>query len=222
MMRRKKNIKAQEPSLVPLADMLTNTVGIVLFILAFTLLGTGGASVAKQLPMEQETDAKPILFLCLEDRILPVDFTETERLPQPRSMPMDIDDARDFIRRGDGAKVENEFFEIHQSVQLIYENGQPSELRAHAEYSPKPNVGILKKDLMRDDLVFIAALNANKTSEKFLYFIVRPNAMDMFFKAREVGARRGFRSGWNPLGPTRNVIAEIIGRGGTVPKPDNK
>jgi hypothetical protein len=220
MRRRGRNIKAQEPSLVPLADMLTNTVGIMLFILAFTLLGTGGASIPKRLPMEQETDAKPIYFLCLADRILPVDFKETERLPQRPAGRMDEDDAKAYVGRGNGAEVENDFFKIRQTVRIIYENWRASEVRAFAEYFPKPNAGVLKGNLMQTNAIFIETLNSHATNESFLYFLVQPEGMDLFFKARDIGAKHGFRSGWGPLGPTNNVVVSILGRGGNVPKPE--
>jgi hypothetical protein len=200
--------------------MLTNTVGIMLFILAFTLLGTGGATVPKRLPMEQETDAKPLYFLCLADRILPVDFRETDRLPQAPQGRMDVDDARDFVRRGNGAEVENEFFTIRQTVRLIYEYGRPSQVRASAEYFPKPNAGIPKGELMRPNLAFIETLNTKATNQTFLYFMVQPEGMDLFFKARDIGAKYGFRSGWGPLGSTKNVVVGILGGGGNIPKPE--
>jgi hypothetical protein len=220
MTRRRRKTKAQEPSLVPLADMLTNTVGIMLFILAFTLLGTGGASVLKRLPMEQETDAKPLYFLCLADRILPVDFKDTDRLPQPPPGRMDVDDARDFVRRGNGAEVENEFFTIRQTVRLIYEYGRPSRIVASAEYFPKRDAGIPKGDLMRTNLTLIETLNTNSTNRTFLYFLVQPEGMKLFFKARQIGANHGFRSGWGALGSTKNVVVGIIGGGGNIPKPE--
>jgi hypothetical protein len=221
MSRRRRKTKAQEPSLVPLADMLTNTVGIMLFILAFTLLGTGGATVLKRLPMEQETDAKPLYFLCLADRILPVDFKDTDRLPQPSPGRMDVDDARDFVRRGNGAEIENEFFKIRQTARLIYANGRPSRIVASAEYFPKRDAGVPKQDLLRTNLAFIESLNRNSTNQTFLYFLVQPEGMNLFFKAREIGASHGFRSGWGPLGPTNNVVVGIIGGGGgNIPKPE--
>src|SRR5262249_16767429 len=61
-----------EPSLVPLADMLTNTVGIMVFILIFTVLTAGGAVVVKRLPMERTSDAKPVHFVCAKGRIRPL------------------------------------------------------------------------------------------------------------------------------------------------------
>jgi len=220
MRHRKKARRDQEPSLVPLADMLTNTVGIMLFILAFTLLTTGGASILKRLPMEQDTDEKPLYFLCLKDRILPVDFKEDDRLPQPPLGRMDLDDASDFVRRGDGAEIQNEFFTIRQTVRLIYENGRPSEVRASAEYFPKPNAGVPKTELLNASLPFMQTLTKNATNETFLYFFVRPEGMDLFFKARDIAARQGFSSGWGPIGPTNNVMVSILGEGGSVAKPE--
>ena len=220
-MRRTRHRTAQEPSLVPLADMLTNTVGIMLFILAFTLLATGGATLAKRLPMEEDTDTKPIFFLCLPDRLLPVDFGSIERLPQPPRRRMDLDDARDFIRRGDGAEVSDEFFTVRQSVKLIYDNWQPSEIRAFGEFIPKDDVGLAVADFGKTNQFFAEALRTNNPTERFLYFLVRPDAMKVFCNARELGARKGYKSGWGPLGPKDNVRANIIGKGGNVAKPDN-
>jgi hypothetical protein len=66
---------SHEPTLVPMADMLTNTVGIVIFILIFIVLATGGVGVAKGLPRklspEKSFEVEQILRR-LEQQLPPV------------------------------------------------------------------------------------------------------------------------------------------------------
>lgn len=61
-----------QPSLVPMADMLSNLVGIVLFILMFIVLTSSGASMLRYLPMEKKSSARPMNFICYDDKILPM------------------------------------------------------------------------------------------------------------------------------------------------------
>jgi hypothetical protein len=214
MSRRRRKSASTEPSLVPLADMLTNTVGIMLFILAFTLLATSGASALKRLPMEQATDAKPLYLLCLADRVLPLDFKVTDRLPQAPAGHMDLDEAHAFIRRGDGAEVENEYFRVRQSVRIVFQDGSPDHLLANAEFLPKDGVGIFTNQLLQTSNQFADLLKTNSPRERFLYFFVTPDGMGLFGKVRDFGAAHGYRSGWGPLGPKDHVVVGLVGRGG--------
>jgi hypothetical protein len=71
-----------------MADMLTNTVGIMLFILIFVSLAAGGAMISKHLPREKHTEANPIWLYCSEGRIVRIDAAELGKqlekgLPKP-------------------------------------------------------------------------------------------------------------------------------------------
>lgn len=79
MRRSRRRAQFHEPSLVPLADMLTNTVGIVVFILIFTVLTAGGVVIAKRLPMEHPTEAEPAWFVCRNGRVFPMRHDLMER-----------------------------------------------------------------------------------------------------------------------------------------------
>src|SRR5438270_229857 len=59
-MSRRRKFSFEQPSLVPLADMLTNTVGIMLFILIFASLSAGRAVNFKHLPRERPTHADAV------------------------------------------------------------------------------------------------------------------------------------------------------------------
>lgn len=176
--------------------MLTNTVGIMLFILAFSLLSAGGASIHKRLPMEVEpgSGVKPLNFLCVGDRVLPVDPEEMKRF--------------DDVDRKDGVEVENEFFKIRLKIKMW---------RIRFEYLPKPDVGVPRSKLNDASLPFMQALTTHTPAERFIFFSVRPDAIDTFFKARAVASECGYKCGWLPLSKTGNIT---FGNGGGIsPKP---
>ena len=72
-MRQRRAATFEQPSLVPMADMLTNTVGIMLFILIFASLSAGGATIYKHLPLERTTKAEAVWMLCSGGRIVSFD-----------------------------------------------------------------------------------------------------------------------------------------------------
>jgi len=47
------------PTLVPLADMLTNTVGVTIFIMIFTVLAAGGGRRGKEAPNGASDGGRP-------------------------------------------------------------------------------------------------------------------------------------------------------------------
>jgi hypothetical protein len=56
-----------------MADMVTNTVGIMLFILIFVSLSAGGTVIAKHLPHEHRTKAKVLWLFCSQGRVIQFD-----------------------------------------------------------------------------------------------------------------------------------------------------
>lgn len=55
-MKHRPRSQFRQPTLVPLADMLTNTVGIVIFILVFIVLAAGGAASSNSRESAKETE----------------------------------------------------------------------------------------------------------------------------------------------------------------------
>ena len=88
--------------------MLTNTVGIMLFILAFTVLTTGGVALAKRLPLMRKTEAKAVHFLCLSNQVIPVNLGLGEKLPEPFGR-LDLSSARAFLKKFNEAQVEDDY-----------------------------------------------------------------------------------------------------------------
>lgn len=54
-MRRRRGVDPVQPSLVPMVDLLSNTVGALVFIMIFTVMAASGVVVLKRLPMEHSS-----------------------------------------------------------------------------------------------------------------------------------------------------------------------
>ena len=109
MHTRRTEAQFDEPSLVPLADMLTNTVGILVFILIFTVLTAGGAVVAKRLPMEHSTKQSDVTFICWGNRLSYLPHTLIEEFLKPLGKPEhSLSGFRKFTGKFNARKLENE------------------------------------------------------------------------------------------------------------------
>ncbi len=111
-MKRRRAELFEQPSLVPMADMVTNTVGIMLFILIFVSLSAGGAVVARHVPREKHTDATVVWMLCSGGRIVQFDAAELGRqMEKPLGRPS-FDTARQWAREYSAQKLETSTLEV--------------------------------------------------------------------------------------------------------------
>jgi hypothetical protein len=189
--------------------MLTNTVGITLFILAFTVLVTGGAVVVRRLPIETQNDAVPLYFLCLSDRVAPVTPNIVESSLGITNIVFSSEtDAEDCSRRLDGAMAEDNYFKCKATTDGIL-RGHFSDGRSAYEpdltttYTYKPGTGYSTNWLTDPHSPFLLTLATNWPKEKFTYFYVQTNALHTFWLVRDISGKHGFRSGWIPLASTK-------------------
>lgn len=224
--RRISIVKPQQPSLVPLADMLANTVGIMLFILVFTILTTGGSMIEMQLPIEAESDAEPLSFLCLPDRIVPADVTNlmskvgiTTNLNSEEHV-QDLGGQIDRASQINGASVEGEYMSCRATARVVRGDLFRYYIDYDVEFVPREGKGIGTDELDDDHSAFVKILTTNDPKQKFVYFYVRGDTLETFRKARLVSAKLGFHSGWTPLGTNDNIVLGN-GEGGYSAKPQN-
>jgi hypothetical protein len=164
--------------------MLTNTVGIVLFILIFTVLTAGGVLVAKRFPVEQPTNRKPLFYFCSGGRVLPLDEQELSERCR---------------RTGDGRLETQEF--------IVRASGLST------SFTPRSGKGESVGQLREPDSAFRRALKRYSAEEYFLSFLVHPDGLEAFRAARELARGEfGFSTGWNPLGADEPVTFGPGGR----------
>lgn len=215
-----------EPSLVPLADMLTNTVGIVVFILIFTVLTAGGVVVTKRLPMERTSDTKPVTFVCAEGHLLPlpIDDDFVDRFLEPLGKPKSYNDVDRWIKGFNAHILENQYFVAKGEGEANYTESalgtKSVRLALVLAFMPKAGAGDTVDDLERASSTLLRTLAKYSPSERFAYFIVTDDCIDVFVKARQIAmARLGYGYGWRPAKRDEPVRVVISGRGGYTPNP---
>ena len=221
MRRRWASSPEKVSGLVPMADILANTVGIMLFILAFTVLHTGGVLIPKRLPMEREdADRKPVYFVCYEKRLLPLDGNLSDKLLKGLGTPT-YETAESWVSRFNRARIEDGFFTIEPKGEARFNRGafQSSvELVLFASYKPKVDVGDTQEGLRGESSRFNARIKGLSKDGHFLYFIVYPNSIELFREARNYAeSQYGIASGWSPTAEGEPIIFNL-GGSGIVPR----
>jgi hypothetical protein len=198
MRRKRRRAAFYEPSLVPLADMLTNTVGIVVFILIFTVLVAGGVVVAKRLPLERQTEAKPLHFLCAGNRVMPLDTeTPTDRFIATIGQPT-FSGMYSWVEKFKAQRYEDEYFVVTGSGSVV-DFGFSRQADVSWEFAPKPGTGETAAEMASQMSRFRRRLQAEDPQKTFVHFFVRPDSLDVFLAARNLAADQlGFGTGWVP------------------------
>lgn len=220
MKRNRGTPTADNSAMVPMADMLSNTVGIMLFILAFTVLHTQGVLIPKRLPMERKTDESPLYYACVGQRLIPLNDELQMDLLGKLGKPS-FATAEKWVARFNKARAEDEFFTVvgHGNARFNWNFFQRTvQLDLSAEYQPKPNVGDTADSLARGHSVFDETLQGLAKKDKFVYFFVYPESIGLFQKAREYAeSRYGMGSGWSPVAVGKSIRFNLTGTGGIRP-----
>ncbi|HXQ69124.1 MAG TPA: hypothetical protein VN844_01490 [Pyrinomonadaceae bacterium] len=212
MRRRRKEPEAVQPSLVPMVDLLSNTVGVLVFIMIFTVMAASGVVVLKRLPLEHSTSATPANFLCEKDRILPLNNEDLSlRLRKKWGSPRSIFDIYSWIARYDGIEAEDGHFIARGETNLTHGSYSISTL-----FTPKPDGGYARQEIHLRDSAYRQYLAALDGKSRFVHFFVRPDGLESFFLARKIAAEEmGFSTGWMPLDTDQPLRFVSEGRAAT-------
>lgn len=211
-------------SLVPMADMLTNTVGIMLFIMAFTILASAGAVVLRTLPKETVSQESPVFFVCVGQRVLPLDQAIarqlTDDLPKPTFSTIDS-----WLVRFNAARYEDDHFVVTGQGRAVYDTfARSAQLLLAAKYTPKAGAGDDAEMLKSASSSFARTLARQAGNKTFAYFIVYPDSIDVFRQSRQIAADAyRMSSGWSPQGQDGPVTISLTGGGqGINPEPQSR
>lgn len=202
MRRKLRRPDFEEPSLVPLADLLSNTVGIMVFIFIFTVIAAGGASVMKRLPFERSSDLDFITVFCQGDRVQPFDSGLIDR----------------FVGASDGTLLLTEewleeFEERRLDDAMFRLSGEVSPFSLSVAVLPHAGAGDPVHELSRPGSRLHALLAKHKPNEHFVFFVVYPDAIEAFTEARAVALEAGYSTGWWPQEAGEPVRFVIFGSG---------
>jgi hypothetical protein len=183
-----------QPSLVPMVDLLSNTVGALVFIMIFTVMAASGVVVVKRLPLERQTEFEPVNFLCERDRIIPLDNRGLDsKLKSRWGRPYSLFDIYSWIARFNDLEVEDEHF-IARGESTV------SPVTLSVLFTPKPEGGYSIAEIQPPGSKYRGRLAAVKADKEFVHFLVKPDAVASFVAARKIAAdEMGFGTGWIPL-----------------------
>jgi len=212
MRRRRKEVEVVQPSLVPMVDLLSNTVGALVFIMIFTVMAASGVVVLKRLPLEHSTSAKPANFLCEKDRVFPLNNEELLlRLRKKWGSPQSLYEVYSWIARYDGLEAQDDHFIARGESNVTYSTYSISTL-----FTPKPGGGYSKQEIHLRDSAYRRHLAALDGKSRFVHFFVRPDGLEAFFLARKIAAEEmGFGTGWMPLDTNEPLRFVSEGRAAT-------
>ncbi len=194
-MKRRRTEQFEQPSLVPMADMVTNTVGIMLFILIFVSLSAGGVVVARHVPREKHTEARAVWIYCSGGRIAYFDAEGLGKQMADRSGDPSATNAGLWAMRYSNQRIQTDVVEAAGDAFL--ESG--GHLSKSVLIRRRSNRGEDEAAIKNPDSAFQKLLAEKSRSANFFYFFVDPNSIHVFLAAREQATQAGFNAGWTPL-----------------------
>ncbi len=224
--RRIRNNNYPGQNLDSFLDILTNTVGVLMFIGLFVSLLAVEAGTIIQTPLVSKSNKIPHFFEIRNNQVFYLDYPEVsnkidnllKRLP--KCYPPDISRSLnrylyDFYLervqryesclRARNAQILN--FSVSTGYYKVsFVNGES------LKYEPITSVsGDDKQDLRTDISRFNEIIKELEPSINYLAFIVRPDSFATFRAAREKAWQEGFDVGWEPF-PQNSIL--VFGSGG--------
>lgn len=212
----------EEPSLVPMADMLTNTVGIIVFILIFTVLAASGGELIKRLPRERKTEAGPRYYVCTGGKVYRLDDALVDKLidqfREDNSPPLAEGDTvgRTWTASDDALQLALRF-----RRQTIKYGSEPERriTRLSVIITPTEDGGEGPSELAKAGSKFRKDLKQTSKDKHFVMMWVQPDGVSAFRSAREIAVAEGFGVGWMPWSGDNKIEFGLGGGPGDGPLP---
>lgn len=215
--------KFQDPTLVPLADMLSNLVGILLFILIFTVLTTGGVVVPKRLPMEHKTDAKRLDFVCINNHLLHLDTDKLiKQFVEPLGKLQSYNQVKAWVKKFNTRQIEDEYFIVKGEGEAHFLDlgfQKQAEVDLSLQFTPREGKGDTITDMKHLNSFFLKTLAVHDSKSHFVYFLVHQDCLDIFTLARTLAIERNFETGWHPFSDDSILISLTNSTSGIMPAP---
>lgn len=222
-MRRRCKIETNDNSgLIPFADLLSNSVGIIIFVLAFTVIQSAGGLVPMKLPLERSAKgSSSVIYVCYNHRLLPLNTDISNSLF--KGLPtLSYDNASKWILKFNKKRAEDDYFTVIPLGEASYAGNEwdkSAQLDLSASFYPKKNSGEAEEALNNEESQFCRSLSAIDSKKQFVYFLVYPDDVELFRKARELARTKyGLNVGWGPVGAEQPVRFSLSGGSGIKPQ----
>lgn len=212
--RRRRKLSTPSQNLDSFLDILTNTVGVLMFISLFvTLIAVEADSIVKT-PLVSETKKNPRFFEIRDNKITYIDDEkvgeEIDRLigSLPNCNPPDFDLSSDIGSSQYLIQLSNYKSCVNSRANRLvnfrtrtdyYNVTMTNPSTFSLRYEPIPTRdGETKEELAIPESNFNEILTTLDPNKDYLAFIVRPDSFSAFRAAREQAWEKGFDVGWEP------------------------
>lgn len=219
--RKQKRNLFENLDLDSLMDIMTCTVGLMLFIVIFAVLEAHGTRIKMYTPMVRDApmDYERKLFLCQDGKIVLMDF-----LPAMEELfgnwNVTYENVPDIVREAKSKRVEDEFFtyslDYKEWSEGDYWNGRQL-YRSISLVVRKRNesVGETIEQLESSSSQIAEIIKVLSNKANWIGFSVDEQSLDVFRLAREICVEHGLTTGWDPGYIDFPLETVIIGGGNT-------
>ena len=214
--RARRKINTPNQNLDSFLDILTNTVGVLMFISLFvTLIATGSNSKTKlviQTPLASATEKEPLWFEIKENRVTPLNKQKVDEeqyklygnlpycVPPEVSLDGTLSGNQEYLRRqSDYISCRNSRIGRLRNFQVQTKYYNVRTINGSLRFEPVlTEAGETEKQLREADSEFNQILANFNPNKQYLAFIVRPDSFTTFRAARKQAWDRGYQVGWEP------------------------
>ena len=207
-MRRPARRRPEPGNLDSFLDVMTNTVGVLIFVLLFVTLAAADATVLVRTPLRSETEKRPIYFEASGGRVIYLELRAGNEAVD------DFFDALPPIRWYNVRSVlaRMEAFETRTPNYTIDFSGSPLAGGMGIRWRARPGVGDTVTVVKDSTSTFQQVLRSLDPDTAYLAFIVRPDGVESFRAARKAATKRGVASGWEPFEHGHDLVFRSGGR----------
>jgi hypothetical protein len=194
-MRRHRRVTTEQ-NLDSFLDIMTNTVGVLVFVLLFVTLSAADATILVKTPMWSPTEKEAVLFEVRGDRVYHLDSARV--VEELRSVVASLPRINFFTYEIVTRRIERfATFTDNYRVRFV---GSLSANGVSLEYVLRPDAtGTKLSTLRQPDEAYAKLLSSLKPEKNYVAFVVRPDGIATFHSARELALRRGLQVGWEPV-----------------------
>ncbi|MFN4278912.1 hypothetical protein [Thermosynechococcus sp.] len=186
-------------------DVLTNTVGVMIFVCLFASLTAAVSPALVRTPIARETRKQVYFFECRENRAIPLEEDQAgEAIDRHlrRITENPFADARQIQQQLESFRHSTRYYNVR--LNLVHSQGQPI---LQTLFEPRDRTaGEFFSTLEKPTSNFRRTLDRLSPSQHSLVFFVRPDSFDCFRAARAIAWRSGFDVGWEPMAEGRAII----------------
>lgn len=188
-------------------DVLTNTVGVLIFICLFTSLVAAESTSIIRTPLESQTDKNAIFFECKAGRVRSLDNQKVSEefsdflktLPDVTASNIDR-----LISEMSQFSVRTEHFNVNQTMDYSY---LYDSYVIQTNYEPLQDISGEKSQQLNDrNSEFQEKLKSYDPQSEYLAFLVREDCFQAFRQARDIAWKQNFNVGWEPVEASEDIV----------------